>query len=43
MHISESALTRRALLQRLGSGVGSIALAALLERDLAAQPAPMPG
>jgi Protein of unknown function (DUF1501) len=32
-------ITRRALLQRLGAGIGSIALASLLERDLAAQPA----
>jgi hypothetical protein len=35
-------LTRRALLQRLGTGIGSVALGALLERDLAAQPALTP-
>lgn len=31
--------TRRQLLQRLGAGIGSIALSSLLERDLGAQPA----
>ena len=31
-------MTRRAVLQRLGAGIGSIALASLLDRDLRAQP-----
>jgi len=34
-------LTRRELLQHLGTGFGSIALASLLHRDLAAQPTPV--
>ena len=34
-------LTRRELLQCLGTGIGSIALTSLLSRDLAAQPAPV--
>src|SRR5262245_6247843 len=39
-HTHLATLTRRELLQRLGTGVGGIALASLLSRDLAAQPAP---
>jgi hypothetical protein len=35
-------LTRRELLQRVGAGIGSVALSALLERDLNAQPAQRP-
>jgi hypothetical protein len=34
-------LTRRELFQRLGTGIGGIALTSLLSRDLAAQPAPV--
>ena len=40
LHTHLQTLTRRELLQRLGTGIGGLALTSLLSRDLSAQPAP---
>ena len=40
LHSHLQVLTRRELFQRAGTGIGAIALSSLLNRDLAAQPAP---